>query len=392
MILLRLEEEPRIKGRDAGDITPFLGMRGPERAEGARHLASNTLILMGSYRREDARLVIDLQVLDMRDWTSLTRESVEALYSDIPQLNQLLAAKVISMVKGLEYFSGIDLAAPPEAEPKEPPEPEPTERPYAPTDEYSRHVPQAQEDLARAIEDLEEAMDVYSGYKQEPKGTFQTGESYYRDFELEGMGALPEEKARYTELFEDILQRVAENPYSADIGELSLEVDPYNDNRVYISIPVTYRVKQTLLEDMLYSLPYVSTREVRQLRTIKYDKSQFDFSTSLVDRIARGDYRVTPVVQLLDPAGVLRAILVDSPDMSWERYFPRDGVRVVRQKRFIPLIAITTSGFAVDVRLETTDTDVFYEFDIDASQLTSYARVVVRFMKEDELFRFLKSL
>ncbi|MHC4501367.1 MAG: hypothetical protein ACYS21_19935, partial [Planctomycetota bacterium] len=107
---------------------------------------------------------------------------------------------------------------------------------------------------------------------------------------------------------------------------------------------------------------------------------------------ARGDYRITPVVQILDPAGVVRAVLVDSPDMSWERYFPRKGVRVVRQKRFVPLMAITTSGFSVDVRLETADRDVFYEFDIDASQLSSYARVVVRFMKDDELFRFLKSL
>ncbi len=65
---------------------------------------------------------------------------------------------------------------------------------------------------------------------------------------------------------------------------------------------------------------------------------------------------------------------------------------MVRQKRFVPLMAITTSGFSVDVRLETADVDVFYEFDINVDQLSSYARVAVRFMKEDELLGFLRSL
>ncbi len=392
MVLLRMEEEPRIIARDAGDIAPFLEARVAERAGEARRLASNTLLLMGAYRREDARLVVDLQLLDIKDWSSLRMESLEALYSDIPQLNELLVEKVLSMVKGLEFFSSIDLEAPPEAAVRPFPPPEAVRPGLAPTEEYSRQLPQVQKDLARALEDLEEAMDVYSGYKQEPTGTLQSKEGYYRDFQMEGFGTLPVEKARSTELFEDVLRRVADNPYSADIGDLSLEVDPYNDNRVYISIPVSYRVKQTLVEDMLYSLPYVSTREERRLRTIRYDKSKFNFTPNLIDRIARGDYRVVPVVQLLDPQGVVRAVLVDSPDMSWERYFPRNGVRVVRQKRFVPLLAITTSGFSVDVRLETSDVDVFYEFDIDVNQLSSYARVVVRFMKEDEILRFLRSL
>jgi TolB-like protein len=204
MILLHVEEEPRIKGRDAGDITPFLEARVGERGGEPRHMASNSILLMGAFRREDARLVIDLQLLDMKDWTSLTRQSIEALYGDIPQLNDMLVTKVVSMVKGLEYFSGIDLDAPPEAAP---PVfiPEPTDRAYAPPEDYGEQIPALQEDLARAIEDLEEAMDVYSGYKQEPEteGTLQAGESYYRDFTLEGTGALPEEKARYTEIFED---------------------------------------------------------------------------------------------------------------------------------------------------------------------------------------------
>lgn len=392
MILLRMEEEPRIMARDAGEITPFLEARVAERAREAHRLASNTLLLMGAYYREGARLVVDLQLLDMRDWTSLDRESVEALYGDIPQLNDLLAGKVREMVQGVEFFSGIDLKAPPEPAVKPPPAAEAARPGMAPEEEYDRQLPQVQEDIARALEDLEEAMDVYSGYKQEPTGTLQTGESYYRDFRLEGYGTLPEEKARHTELFEDVLQRVAENPYAAEIGDLSLEVNPHDNNRVYISIPVSYRVKQTLVEDMLYSLPYVATREERRLRTIRYDKSKFNFSSDLISRIARGDYRVTPVVQLLDPEGKIRANLVDSPDMSWERYFPRDGIKVVRQKRFVPLLAITTSGFSVDVRLETSDVDVFYELDIDVNQLSSYARVVVRFMKQDELLRFLRSL
>ncbi|MEE9161369.1 MAG: hypothetical protein V3U35_00210 [Candidatus Neomarinimicrobiota bacterium] len=390
MILLRLEEEPRVAARDAGDISPFLGAREREGRREPPTMASNTLILMGGYRREGARLLIDLQLLDVDNWTSLDRRPLEALYSDIPQLNLLLAAAVTEMVKGVTYFSGINLRAPPDTTVAPPVRLE--ESAYAPALEYARRVPQAQEDLAHALDDLEAAMDAYSGYVQPPSGTFQEGGRYYRDFSLEGHGTLPVEKARHTALFEDVLARVADNPYSAELGELSLAVDPYDDDRVYISIPVTYRVKQTLMEDMLTSLPYVATREERNLRTIRYDKSSFSFSTNLIDRIARGDFRVMPVVQLRDSDDGLRAVLVDSPDMSWERYFPRSGVTTVRQRRFIPLLAVTTSGFSVDVRMETDVVEVFYELDLDVAQLPSHARVEVQFIKESELLRFLQAL
>lgn len=216
MVLLRMEEVPRIIARDAGDITPFLEARVAERAGEPRRLACRS---------------------------SLQRESLEALYSDIPQLNELLVEKVLSMVKGVEFFSGIDLVAPPEAVERPLPPSEAVRPGFAPTEEYGRTLPQVQEDLTQALKDLEDAMDSYSGYRQEPTGTLQAEESYYRDFQLEGFGALPEEKVRHTELFEDVLRRVADNPYSADIGDLSLEVDPYNDNRVYISISST-RVTQ----------------------------------------------------------------------------------------------------------------------------------------------------
>ena len=390
MILLRLEEEPRIAARDAGDIRPFFGARESERRREPRTMASNTLILMGGYRREGARLLIDLQLLDMDDWTSLDRRPLETLYSDIPQLNLLLAAAVTEMVKVVTFFSGIDLRAPPDSLVAPPISLE--ESAYAPALDYARRVPQVQEDLASALDDLEAAMDAYSGYHQPPSGTFQEGGRYYRDFSLEGHGTLPVEKARHTALFEDVLARVADNPYAAELGELSLAVDPYDNQRVYISIPVTYGVKRTLLEDMLTSLPYVATREERNLRTIRYDKSKFNFSSNLIDRIARGDFRVMPVVQLRDSEGGLRAVLVDSPDISWERYFPKSGVTTIRQRRFIPLLAVTTSGFSVDVRLETDVVDVFYELDLDVSQLPSFARVEVQFMKESELLRFLQAL
>ncbi|UCH11215.1 MAG: hypothetical protein JSU61_04820, partial [Fidelibacterota bacterium] len=193
MVLLRMEEERRITGRDAGDVTPFLAARKEERAGEHTGLASNNLVLMGSYWREDARLVVDLQLLDMQDWSSLGRSTVEALYSDIPQLNQLLAARVGEMVRKVKFFSGIDIDATIEEEKPRAVLPELDERPAytPPAEDYQRQILSRQEDLARAVEDLEEAMDLYSGYKQEPSGTQQTGEAYYRDFSLEGMGALP---------------------------------------------------------------------------------------------------------------------------------------------------------------------------------------------------------
>ncbi|MBA7581926.1 hypothetical protein ES708_23840 [subsurface metagenome] len=185
---------------------------------------------------------------------------------------------------------------------------------------------------------------------------------------------------------------MARNPYSAEIGELSIRVDPIQGNRVSLTIPVHYRVKQALVTDLLNSLPYESTQQKGYLRTVRYAKSKFDFSSNLIDGIARGDYRVIPVVKLMDQAGRARAVIVDSPNISWERYFPNGNVPVSRQKGFVSLLAITTTGFSVDVILETGEFEVVYDFEVHAAQLSRTTRVVVEFMNEDQLHRFLAAL
>ena len=393
MILLRLEEEPLLRARDAGQIAPFLESRSAKRVAKGTRLAGNSLLLMGTYRREDARLVMGLQLLDMDNWAGLKQETVEAIYSDIPQVNKQLVEAVLAMVKGLDFASGVRLDAPPmppaagvpagrlEGEGK-----------FISPEDYARDLPAAREDLEQALTDLEEVMDRYSGFQGEAGETQRLGEAYSREFNLEGFGVLPEERARHTALFEDVLRRVADNPYSAEIGQLDLVVDPFNEQRVFLNIPITYRIKNTLLEDMLYSLPYVSTRETGSMRAVRYDKSSFNFSPELLRGIARGNFRVTPVVTLQDAGGRARVVIVDSPDLAWERYFPSQGITAVRQKRFVSMLAVTTSGYAVDVRLGTTDQEVTYVVEVDVSLLTSTARVVVRFMKEEQLERFLRSL
>ena len=393
MILLRLEEEPLLKAKDAGQIAPFLESRSAKRVAKGTRLAGNSLLLMGTYRREDARLVMGLQLLDMDNWAGLKQETVEAIYSDIPQVNKQLVEAVLAMVKGLDFASGVRLDAPPmppaagvpsgrlEGEGK-----------FISPEDYAKELPAAGEDLERALTDLEEVMDRYSGFQGEAGETQRLGEAYSREFNLEGFGVLPEERARHTALFEDVLRRVADNPYSAEIGQLDLVVDPFNEQRVFLNIPITYRIKNTLLEDMLYSLPYVSTRETGSMRAVRYDKSSFNFSPELLRGIARGNFRVTPVVTLQDAGGRARVVIVDSPDLAWERYFPSQGITAVRQKRFVSMLAVTTSGYAVDVRLGTTDQEVTYVVEVDLSLLTSSARVVVRFLKEEQLERFLRSL
>ena len=387
MVLLKMEPEGRVDARDAGSIRPFLEAR--EGGDATRQV-SNSLLLMGSYHRRGALLVMELQLLDLRDWSSLSVSTVEAPYGNIPQVNLALSNKVLEIMRGLDYFSGVDIEAPITREERAASKAE--LELLDPALRYGDQAPAASRDMLLALDDLEKAMDVYSGYQQEPQGTRQAGDVYFREFSLEGEGSLPAERARHTALFEQMIQRVAQNPYEADLGDLRMEVDPYDNNRVYLNIPVNFRVKKTLVEDLLFALPYVATREQGRLRFVSYDKSKFNFSPSLIAGIARGDYRIIPVVQLLDENGRVKAAIIDSPDRTWERYFPRNGVKVVRQRKFVPMLAVTTSGFAVDVRMETADLMTQYQFDMSAQNLPRIARVAVVFMREAELLRFLQGL
>ena len=394
MILLRLEDEPRVTARSADQVSPFLEGRTPRGTRSGPHMASNNLLLMGSYRRSGARILIDLQLLDLEDWSNLARERLEGRYSDMSGLNASLTAAVRALLRRVSFLSGFVLGEPGEG-------PSVAEiapammtrggRKFTPPD-YAEQLPQVREGIMSALEDLEEAMDLSSGNRQEPQGTLQQGEAYVREFRLERHGSLPSVKVSNTALFEQVLREVARNPYAAEIGDLALEVDPLTGNSVLIRLPVAYRVKQALLEDMLYTLPYQSSREEGGLRAIRYDRRKFDFSADLLKRIAQGDFRVVPVLRIFDADQHLHALLIDSPDNSWERYFPGRKVKIIRQSRFVPLLAITTGGSNVDVRMETGGVQVIYEFDVAAEQLSAYAKVVVRFMREDELARYLQSL
>jgi len=393
IVLLRLENVPNVIGRDAVKILPSLDAR-LGRIPAPADRWGRPLLLMGSYRREGARLNIDLQLLDMNEWSGLGQERVEAIYGNMPALNDILWQGVQDLLGQLAVTAEQPAAQPSDEKPA-PSRPAIAEEdlqimPSAET--YSKLLPQLQENLNQAVDALEETLDTYAGFRQEPQGTFQEGDAYYREFSLEGHGALPEEKARYSALFEKVLRQVARNPYSAEIGELGILVDPIRGNRVSLSIPVHYRVKQALVTDLLNSLPYESTQQKGYLRTVRYAKSKFDFSSNLVDGIARGDYRVIPVVKLMDQAGRAWAVIVDSPDISWERYFPNGAVPVSRQKGFVSLLAITTTGFSVDVILETGEFEVVYDFEVNAAQLSRTTRVVVEFMNENQLHRFLAAL
>ena len=389
MILLRLDKEPRIAGRDAGQIAPFLAAREKTRGRSTDNLVGNDLMLMGAYHREGARLVIDIQLLDMASWTNLKRAKVEGLYSKIPQINDSLYANVRAMVKDLEFFAGTDIDRPairPDLEPGG------ESLSLKPALDYGKQAPAAQANLSRAVEELATAMDKYSGFNQPASATKADGNTYSREFSLEGYGALPAERASNTDMFEDVLQRVAENPYAAEIGELDLEMNTFDYTKAFLRIPVTYSVKDALVQDMLYSIPYVASSEAGRLRTIRYDRSRFDFSDKLIRQVATGNYRVTPVIQLLNKQGQVQVVIVDSPDYSWEQLFPKRGIRVERQKNFIAMLAVTTSGFNVDVRMETADIDVDYELELDTAELAGFSTVQVRFMKDDELTRFLRRL
>ncbi len=384
MVLLRLDDHPRIAGQDAGNIQPYFGQQ-PTGERGAD--ASNALLLMGAFRRDGASLIIDLQLLDTQGWMPVNRGEIRGIYSDISGINNLLFAKVMELLEGVRFFSGFSLVE----TPTEPFTPGEKAQP-APDKRRDKDLPPYESgDLLKAMDNLTDAMDEFSGYKKaEPTVTQQDEQGYYREFSLEGLGALPEEKAKNTRLFEQILQQVAENPYSAEIGELDLKVDRYDDNRIFISIPVNYAIKKVLLEDMLYTLPYESIREVGNLRTVRYDRSKVNFSSKLLSEISRGNFNIIPVIQLMGSDGSTQAVIVDSPDLSWERYFPKGGPEFIRQKKFKPLMAITTSGFNVDVRMEVVDISTTYEFDIDTASLTRFARVSIRFMDYDQLHRYLR--
>ena len=181
------------------------------------------------------------------------------------------------------------------------------------------------------------------------------------------------------------------NPYAVNLEKPQFNYDPENKKEFQVLLPVNYKLKGSIINDRLKSLPYSGLKQDGNLTIFYFNKDKYNFPPEIAEKIQLGKYRSIPVIQLQNASGVPLAILVDSHDKIVHG-LNSDRIVFKPFRSFSPLIDFTIGGWSMQVALETVDIPVRYEFNIDVNTANSISRVKLKFVPENELHSYLSTL
>ena len=139
-------------------------------------------------------------------------------------------------------------------------------------------------------------------------------------------------------MLEEIINTVSSNPYIVDISRPSLHVPSENDGTVLLALSVKYALRENVIKDMLSSLPYTSMRQDGSLISLQFSRREMGIPHALIERITRGDFRIVPVIRMMDKAGRVRTVILETTEPSWYQR-KSSNVRFLTEHQFSPLIA-----------------------------------------------------
>ena len=213
----------------------------------------------------------------------------------------------------------------------------------------------------------------------------QYGKRYYKDIDQGFYEHIVENSSeKNTEKLISFIDEILLNPYDVNIGDISMDSNGQNRDYVTLKIPVTYHIKKNFIEDMLTTLPHFSRSDANGELIIKFMKSDFIFSNSIVDRFALMKHQVSPVVFLSNDLSRVQYIYIDSWKQNYDMNLD-DDVMVDKSNEFFPLFAITPGEDNIQINLDMTTLDIVYQFSIPLSDASEYSKVAIKFLYEDEL-------
>lgn len=385
---------------------------------------TENLLLLGKYTRELDNVEIGLQIVNVANWEEVDQRKIDGKYSEIPLLSSELGETILAMIKPWLPQPTITKIQPekqkapirpkPDKEEKQfpgqkeqPTKTEPTipgisnkelpekslveneESEDGPYGSYSKKITYS---IDKALDDLEESMDLAIGAREKPgppSGEI-TGE-WSLDLNVDHKYKPNPENQKNTELLRKVLDNLINRPYTVNMDEPHLVYDTENDESMRVVFPVTYSLKESIIKDMLTSLPYSALNQDGTLTIFSFEKDNFNFPPDLATQLQTGAYRAVPVIQFFDDSGKLMVVIVDTPDAYWHGKHS-ENVLFIPTHKFSPLIDFTMGGWTLQIAMESIEIPARYSFFVDMDQLDRLDRVTLKFIPEEELYSFLSSI
>ena len=230
---------------------------------------------------------------------------------------------------------------------------------------------------------MQSKLDLHFSLESLNRTGSQYGDRYYKNFSNDSKKEVIENsRERNTEKLISYFNKIILNPYDVEINDIKMENNKLNDDIIDLKIPVTYLVKKNLIEDMLTTLPHLSTSHSIGSLVIKFSDKDFILSSQEFSKYSFIKYQLVTVLFLSDESGRTNYIYVDGFD--YIKVF-NPNISGTSSSKFYPLFAITPGDNEVQINLDMTSLNIEYQFKVSISELKKYSKVAIKFLHKSEI-------
>jgi len=329
----------------------------------ARFKETRNLVLSGAYQRKKGEFIVELQLTDLGSWETLANKTVREKSSDLAQLIMVVNGALDEILdpKITESF--------------------PTKQETSPavkkidifTDEKLDDV----REMTAATKNIDVALEqLLDAYTEKPSINYDATIPFQKnDITQDAFTNKVTDYFRETHSFEEILNRVLNNPYDIDIGEPLIQRIPLEKDKVILSFTVDYQMRIPILQEMMETLKYKNKNEGKEYIEYSYSGNDYVFTSQFVKKVAYGEYRYFPVILLIDENGQALARLVDSP------------ASLGQAKRFKPMFNIAAGPWTITVFLSKGSQSIDYELILPLRTIAKISQVSINMMTEEEIIQ-----
>ena len=342
----------------AGKIEPYLGINNTK--------YDDAIILLGKFSIHKGIIDISISIYDVVSWNRITDNTYQCKLSNSScienNLNTVLENILLPLSVSKESVVGKNVYNYSNAE----------------TDYDSNNLNEVLNSFAIEV-------DLIDSWKKLYKDGNQYGSRYYQDIDYKTKKEfLNNSKEKNTETLVNYINDILLNPYDVSIENISMRYNQLDDNYLDLTIPVSYNIKKSLIEDMLTTLPHESKSSQNGSLIIKFSKSDFIFSDSIIDKFALMKHQVVPVLFLTNTYGKPNYIYVDSEKMK--ELNKRGRIEVKKSEdEFYPLYAITPGKNNMQINLDLETLNIIYDFTIKVEEIEQYSKIAIKFLYENEI-------
>lgn len=191
---------------------------------------------------------------------------------------------------------------------------------------------------------------------------------------------------------QNALLNILRNPYGAEIGEPRITSFPYNPELLHIQFEIEYTLKKNVIHDIVEMVPFQQIqKDDGNYEFMTYRAKYSDIPFNLRQDIQHGNYRILPVIKMMDYHNLPRLVIFDEKYL--DQTLPKKSrVTILTSNQFKQLMVLTSSNVDIQMYLKDEPFVGHYEIEMNLNDFNAIDHIAVEFIRIDEIEAFVNNL